>query len=215
MNTMMAARPPARSRNSQPSEDGIAQYLAATETIDNLVADGYLVRHDGRLIARQLRAPQLRQALTYSVCHTARPDVDDFYQADGEPDTDWSRRCAATARSHCSACPVRAACAELALRDSDTDGIRGGLTPEKLQTRLLAEAHELARARAEDQRAAREQQARIAAAVEVQHLARQYLGGSIPANKREENRTAIATAVRRRDELLEAHRLATGWTQAA
>ncbi|RLU82068.1 hypothetical protein CTZ27_31465 [Streptomyces griseocarneus] len=215
MNTMMAARTPARSRNSQLDEDGIAQHIASTETIDNLVADGYLVRHDGRLIARQLRAPQLRQALTHSVCHTARPDVDDFYQADGEPDADWSRRRAGTARSHCSVCPVRAACAELALRDSDTDGIRGGLAPEKLRTRLLAEAPELTRARAQDQRAAQEQQARIAASAEIQLLARQYLGGSIPEKTREKNRQAIGEAVHRRDELVAAHRLAAGWTQAA
>ncbi|MFF4534045.1 WhiB family transcriptional regulator [Streptomyces sp. NPDC001407] len=215
MNTMMAAQPPVRSRNSQPGEESIAQYIASSESIDQLVADGYLVRHDGRLIARQLRAPQLRQALTHSMCHTARPDVDDFYQADGESDTDWSRRRAGTVRSNCSACPVRAACAELALRDDDTEGLRGGLTPEKLRTRLQAEAAGLDQARAEDQRAAREQQARIAAAVEVQHLARQYLGGSIPPKKREANHAAIATAARRRDELFATHRLATGWTQAA
>jgi WhiB family redox-sensing transcriptional regulator len=112
-------------------------------------------------------------------------------------------------------CPVRAACAELALRDDDTVGIRGGLAPHKLHLRLLAEADRLTAARAQDRRAATEQQARIAAAAEVQRLAGQYVGGSVPADKREKNRLAIDEALQRRDELVAAHRLTAGWTAAA
>jgi len=214
VNTMMTAPPP-RSRSRGTAEADIAQYVAGTEPVDSLVAGGYLAGHDGRLIAQQLRAPQLRRAVTHSVCHAVRPDVSDFYQEDDESDADWRRRRAGTVRDHCSVCPVRAACAELALRDDDTAGIRGGLAPEKLHLRLLAEADRLTAARAEDGRAATQQQARIAAAREVQRLAGQYVGGSIPADRREKNRLAIAEARQQRDELVDAHRRNTGWTAAA
>ncbi len=214
MNTMMAAHPPARTR-AHGTEDDIAQYVADTEPLDNLVAGGYLAGHDGRIVAQQLRAPQLHRAVTHSVCHTVKPDVDNFYQDDGEPDTDWHRRRTRTVRDHCTVCPVRAACAELALRNDDTVGIRGGLAPEKLHRRLLAEATRLERARAEDERAAREQQARIAAAAEVQRLAGQYMGTSVPTRRREQNHQQISEAVQRRDELLAARRRAAGWAEAA
>ncbi|WP_331751986.1 WhiB family transcriptional regulator [Streptomyces sp. NBC_00829] len=215
MNTMMAASPPASSGVRGTTEADIAQYVADTESIDGLVAGGYLAGHDGRLIAQQLRAPQLRRAVTHSVCHTVQPDVDNFYQEDGEPDADWQRRRAITVRDHCTVCPVRAACAELALRDDDTVGIRGGLAPEKLHRRLLAETKRLDRSRAEDERAAEEQQARIAVAAEVQRLAGQYMGNSVSADRREKNRQQISEAVQRRDELFSARRRTAGWTAAA
>lgn len=215
MNTMIAAHPPTRTRAHGMAEDDIAQYVASTEPIDNLVAGGYLAGHDGRLVAQQLRAPQLHQAVTHSVCHTVKPDVDHFYQEDGEPDADWHRRRTRTVRDHCTLCPVRAACAELALRDDDTVGIRGGLAPEKLHRRLLAETTRLNRARSEDQRAAQEQQARITAAGEVQRLAGQYIGTSVPTHRREQNHQQISEAVQRRDELFAARRRAAGGAEAA
>ncbi|MFD6968780.1 WhiB family transcriptional regulator [Streptomyces sp. NPDC059949] len=215
MKTMMAAHPPARARVHGMAEDDIAQYVADTEPLDTLVAGGYLAGHDGRLVAQQLRTPQLHQAVTHSVCHTVKPDVDNFYQEEDEPDADWHRRRTRTVRDHCTVCPVRAACAELALRNDDTVGIRGGLAPEKLRRRLLAEAPRLERARADDERAAQEQQARIAAAAEVQRLAGQYMGTSVPTHRREQNHQQISEAVQRRDELLAARRRAAGWAEAA
>ncbi|MFI6689305.1 WhiB family transcriptional regulator [Streptomyces sp. NPDC050485] len=212
---MMAAHPPAPARARGITEDGIAQYIADTEPLDDLVADGYLAGHDGRLIAQQLRAPQLRRAITHSVCHTVQPDVDNFYQEDGEPDADWHQRRTRTVRDHCTVCPVRAACAELALRTDDTVGVRGGLAPEKLQRRLMAETTRLQRARAADERATVEQRARIAAGAELQRLTGQYLGSSGKPEKRLENIENIHEAARHRDELVAAHRRAAGWTAAA
>ncbi|MEU0214098.1 WhiB family transcriptional regulator [Streptomyces sp. NPDC006265] len=212
---MMAAHSttPARARGT--TEDKIAQYLADTESIDDLVAGGYLAGHDGRLIAQQLRAPQLRRSLTHSVCYTVQPDVDNFYQEDGEPDADWQQRRARTVRDHCTVCPVRAACAELALRDEDTAGVRGGLAPDELDSRLAAETTRLKRARAADERAAEGQRARIAAGAELQRLCGQYLGASGKPEKRLENIENIRKAARNRDELVAAHRRAAGWTGAA
>lgn len=215
MNAMVSARPTARAQLPDQGETNIAQYVASAETIDALAAGGYLVGRDGHFIARELRAPQLRRALMRSVCYAIRPDVYAFYQEDGEPAADWRRRRTRTVRSHCSVCPVRAACAELALRDGDTQGVRGGLAPEKLQRRLLKEAPRLEQARTWDQSAALRRQKRIEAAAEVQRLARQYLAGSVRADKREKNRKAIGEAVRRRDQLIAEHRLAAGWTEAA
>ncbi|MEU5959331.1 WhiB family transcriptional regulator [Streptomyces sp. NPDC047525] len=213
---MMAAHPPpAPSQTCETAEATIAQYIAGTDPVDTLVVDGYLAGPDGDLIAQQLRAPQLQRALTYSVCHAVRPDVNDFYQEDGEPDEDWHRRRARTVRDHCTVCPVRAACTELALRDDETIGIRGGLVPEELDRRQQAELDRLTTARTQDERAVDEQRARIAASAEVQRLAGQYLGGSVPACKRQKNRLAIADALRRRDALFAAHRLTTGWTEQA
>lgn len=215
MNTMMAAHPPAPARASGITEDGIAQYLADTESIDDLVAGGYLAGHDGRLIAQQLRAPQLRRAVTHSVCHTVQPDVDNFYQDEGESEDDWQQRRARTVRDHCTVCPVRAACAELALRDDDTIGVRGGLAPEELDSQLAAETTRLKRARAADERAAEGQRARIAAGAELQRLSGQYLGTSGKPEKRLENIENIRKASRHRAVLVAAHRRAAGWTAAA
>ncbi|TGB07398.1 WhiB family transcriptional regulator [Streptomyces sp. MZ04] len=212
---MMAAHALPPSPTGEPAEADIARYVAGAESIDGLVAGGYLAGPDGDLVAPQLRAPQLRRALTQSVCHAVRPDVNDFYQEDGEPDDDWKQRRARTVRDHCAVCPVRAACTELALRDDDTVGIRGGLVPEELERRLLAEPDRIAAARAEDEHAASSQQARIDAAAAVQRLAGQYLGGSVPADKREKNRLAITEALQRRDELFADHRRNVGWTEAA
>lgn len=215
MNTMMAAHELPPYRAGEPADADIARCIAGIGPIDRLVVGGYLAGPDGNLVARQLRGPQLRRALTHSVCHAVRPDVDDFYQEDDEPDDEWKQRRARTVRDYCTVCPVRAACAELALRDGDTLGIRGGLVPEELEQRLDAESGRVAAARAEDERVASSQQARIAAGAEVQRLAGQYLGGSVPADKREKNRLAVSEALKRRDELVAAHRRDAGWTDAA
>ncbi|MGY4967098.1 WhiB family transcriptional regulator [Streptomyces sp. 900105245] len=212
---MMAAHPPTPARRSAMTEDGVAAYIAETVPVDALVADGYLAGHDGRLIAQQLRAPQLRQAMNRSVCHTVQPDVDNFFQEDGEPDADWQQRRIRAVRDHCTVCPVRAACAELALRSGDTAGVRGGLAPEKLDRRLAAETTRLKRARAADEQAGEAQRARIAAAAELQRLAGQYLGTSGKPEKRLENIKNVREAARRRHELVAAHRRAAGWTVAA
>ncbi|MFE2274875.1 WhiB family transcriptional regulator [Streptomyces lavendulae] len=211
---MMAAHPPAPARHRGIAEDGIAAYIAETVPVDSLVADGYLAGHDGRLIAQQLRAPQLRQAMGHSVCHTVQPDVDNFFQEDGEPDADWKQRRVRAVRDHCTVCPVRAACAELALRDGDTAGVRGGLAPQKLDRRLTAETTRLERARAADEQVGEEQHARIAAGLELQRLTGQYLGTGTP-QKRRENVEKIRDAARRRDELVSAYRRTAGWTAAA
>lgn len=215
MNTMMAARPLASHPIPGTTEASIAQFVAATEALDSLVANGFLDRQDGHYIAQELRTPQLRQTMKYSVCLTADPDIRHFYQEDEEPDSDWRRRRAQTVRDHCSVCPVRAACAELALREGDTVGIRGGLHPEKLKRRRAMERDRLDQALAEDQRAAERQQARIAASREVQRLAGQYLGTSGRPEKRSENIENIRQAARQRDELVTSHRLSAGWTTAA
>lgn len=215
MNTMMAAHPPASRPIPGTAEASIAQFVAATDPLDSLVANGFLDRQDGHHVAQELRTPHLRQTMKYSVCLTANPDIGHFYQEDGEPDTDWRRRRAQTVRGHCSVCPVRAACAELALREGDTVGIRGGLAPEKLKRRLVMERDRLDQALAEDQRAAQRQQARIAAAREVQRLAGQYLGTSGKPEKRQENIENIREAARHRDELVADHRRSAGWTVAA
>ncbi|MEU6405433.1 WhiB family transcriptional regulator [Streptomyces sp. NPDC046985] len=196
-------------------ETEIALYLAQADPVDVLAAGGYLSGRDGHLIARQLRRPQLRQALEHSVCHAVAPDPDRFYQGDEEPDSNWRRRRAAAIRDHCAICPVRAACAELALRDEDPHGVRGGLVQRKLALRLKTEHDRLATARAEDTRTAHDQNELIRAAADVQRIAQQYMGSSVPADKRAENKAAILSAVERRDTLRRAHRTQAGWEEAA
>lgn len=215
MNTMMAAHATTPAHPRVLTENDVAAYIAESLPVDSLVAQGYLANHDGRLIAQQMRAPQLRRAMAHSVCHTVQPNVDNFYQEDGEPDEDWEQRRTRTTRDYCAVCPVRAACAELALRDDDTAGVRGGLAPEKLDRRLAAETTRLERARAADDQAGEEQRARIAAGAELQRLAGQYLGTSGTPEKRRENINSIREAARHRDELVAAHRHSAGWTAAA
>ncbi|MFF2378351.1 WhiB family transcriptional regulator [Streptomyces xiamenensis] len=213
MNSTRADNPPPEKRYRESGEADIAQHIASTETVDDLAADEYLTGTD--LIARQMRAPLLRRALTHSVCHAVTPDVDHFFQQDDEPDAQWRLRSARTVRDHCTVCPVRPACAELALRSEDTTGIRGGLIPEELDRRLRREADTLTAARAADERAARAQQERLTASVRVQQLVGQYIGGSVHKDKRERNRLQTTEARRCRDELYTAHRLTAGWAGKA
>ncbi|MCX5216185.1 WhiB family transcriptional regulator [Kitasatospora sp. NBC_00240] len=191
----------------------IADYVAK-DPVDDLIAAGYLAGHDGNLVARQLRRPQLLQALEHSVCNAVEPDLNDFYREDLEPAVDWHGRRTQTVRDHCAVCPVRAACTELALRDRDRHGIRGGLPEEKLAIRLKTDADRLEAARDADTRAARTQAERVKAAVDVQRIAIMHLG-SAPAATRAANNAAVRAAVQRRHELLTQHRLETGWAAAA
>lgn len=219
MTSIMAGSPPATTQrpesDDRAEETRIARFLAQADPVDALAASGYLAGRDGNLVARELRAPQLRRALRLSICSAADVDVDDFYRGEAESEDDWRRRRTATTRANCARCPVRAACAELALRQEDAHGVRGGLTEDRLRVRLAAEHDRLLAARAEDTRIQRARSARIQAALDVQRLAAQYMGNSIPQTRREANNAAVKAAVRRRDELVAAHRGNTGWTQAA
>ncbi|MDH6522478.1 WhiB family transcriptional regulator [Streptomyces sp. SAI-090] len=211
--TSTSARP--RLAAGQTTDKDIASFLAHTEPIDALAQDGYLAGHDGRAIAQQLRRPGLVRALTFSVCHSARPDTDRFYQDDEEEAAQWRRRRTQTIRDHCAVCPVRAACAELALRDEDVHGVRGGLPEEKLALRLATDADRLGKARAADDRVERLRSVRLDAEREVHRVALMHTGGSVPAAKRAENNDEVRTAVQQRDAAKKAHRTENGWTVAA
>jgi WhiB family redox-sensing transcriptional regulator len=85
--------------------------------------------------ARQARRAVLQAAVdTAAVCTSVDPDL--FFRADNEPQITWQARREYAVRV-CTGCPVRAACAELALRDGDgrtdvDDMVRGGLTGPEL-----------------------------------------------------------------------------------
>ncbi|MFJ3106547.1 WhiB family transcriptional regulator [Streptomyces sp. NPDC086835] len=85
--------------------------------------------------ARLARRAVLQTAVdTAAVCTGADPDL--FFRGDREPQITWQAR-RSYAQRLCSACPVRAACEELALRDGDgrpdvDDMVRGGLTGPEL-----------------------------------------------------------------------------------
>ncbi|MGW4894566.1 WhiB family transcriptional regulator [Kitasatospora sp. NPDC004240] len=217
MTSTMAAGQAADSHpgsENRSEEAEIAQFLSQIDPIDVLAADGYLAGHDGNLVARALRKPQLRHALAHSVCYATDPDTNDFYRQDDEPNGAWRRRRAATIRDNCAICPVRAACTELALRDEDVHGVRGGLAEEKLERRQLTEKARLDAARDQDTQAQRAQTNRIRAAVEVQRLALQHLG-SVSQQTRDRHNAAVRAAVRHRNDLIASHRADAGWTEAA
>lgn len=180
----------------QTAEGDIASFLARTEPVGALAQDGYLAGHDGRAIAQRLRRPELVQALSFSVCHSARPDTDRFYQDDEEEAADWRRRRAQTIRDHCAVCPVRAACAELALRDEDVYGVRGGLPEEKLAVRLATDAKRLEQARTDDDRAEQLRSERLDAEREVRRLALMHT--SLRASQATRTRTTPRYARRSR-----------------
>ena len=191
----------------------IAEFLAQ-DSVEALAHGGYLAGHDGNLIVRQLRRPQLRKALEHSICYTARPDPDAFYRKFNEDRSDWHRRRAQSIRDQCALCPFRAACAELALREEDAHGVHGGLSEEKLAARLTSQKPRLEQARAADTQAVRAQADRLKAAADVQRIALMYLG-STAAETRAKNNDAVRAAVQRRDTLVAAHRLTSGWVEAA
>nr|ABI32395.1 unknown [Streptomyces sp. 44414] len=166
------------------------------------------------LIAHQLRAPQLRQAMNRSVCHAVQPDVDSFFQEDGEPDADWKQRRTRTVRDHCTVCPVRAACAELALRDGDTAGVRGGLDPQKLDRRLAPRAAGLSVPARPTNRPANSS---APASPPAPSSCGSPASTSAPGSPRSAGRTSrrCARPPAGADELVAAHRLTAGWTAAA
>ncbi|MEU0112021.1 WhiB family transcriptional regulator [Streptomyces sp. NPDC006251] len=211
--TSTSERP--RPAAGQTAEGDIASFLARTESVGALAQDGYLAGHDGRAIAQRLRRPELVQALAFSVCHSARPDTDRFYQDDEEEVADWRRRRAQTIRDHCAVCPVRAACAELALRDEDVYGVRGGLPEEKLAVRLATDAKRLEQARTDDGRAEQLRSERLEAEREVRRLALMHTSLRASQATRDENNAEVRAAVQERDAKKTAHRLAAGWAVAA
>ncbi|MET9425726.1 WhiB family transcriptional regulator [Streptomyces sp. NPDC006540] len=85
--------------------------------------------------ARHARRAVLQAAVdTAAMCPGADPEL--FFRGDREPQITWQAR-RNEAQRLCSACPVRAACEELALRDGDgrldvDDMVRGGLTGPEL-----------------------------------------------------------------------------------
>ncbi|XXZ47417.1 WhiB family transcriptional regulator (plasmid) [Streptomyces cavourensis] len=103
--------------------------------------------------ARHLRRGVLQAAVGAGAACTSL-DIDAFFRGDGETDIEWAPRRTAALRT-CAACPVRAACEELALRDGDGDPgadeiVRGGLTGPELAAARDAHAVRLAVANAAD-----------------------------------------------------------------
>ncbi|MEW2068328.1 WhiB family transcriptional regulator [Streptomyces sp. NPDC007346] len=107
------------------------------------------------ITARHLRRGVLQAAVDAgAACTGTDTDTDAFFRGDGETDIEWAPRRTAALRT-CAACPVRAACEELALRngegDPDADEIvRGGLTGPELAAARDAHAVRLAVAVAAD-----------------------------------------------------------------
>ncbi|WP_331734747.1 WhiB family transcriptional regulator [Streptomyces sp. NBC_00887] len=99
--------------------------------------------------ARHTRRAAL-QAAVDAGSHCASVDPDLFFRADDERLTTWRAR-RTKAISLCSACPVRAACEELALRAGDgradaDEMVRAGLTGRELAAVRDAHAERLAAA---------------------------------------------------------------------
>ncbi|MGW5295913.1 WhiB family transcriptional regulator [Streptomyces bacillaris] len=103
--------------------------------------------------ARHLRRGVLQAAVDAGAACTSL-DIDAYFRRDGETDIEWAPRRTAALRT-CAACPVRAACEELALRDGEGDPdadeiVRGGLTGPELAAARDAHAVRLAVANAAD-----------------------------------------------------------------
>ncbi|MFD3976188.1 WhiB family transcriptional regulator [Streptomyces cyaneofuscatus] len=97
--------------------------------------------------ARHLRRGVLQAAVDAGAACTSI-DIDAFFRIDGETDIEWAPRRTAALRT-CAACPVRAACEELALRVGEGDPgadeiVRGGLTGPELAAARVAHAVRLA-----------------------------------------------------------------------
>ncbi|MER5556341.1 WhiB family transcriptional regulator [Streptomyces sp. NPDC002793] len=97
--------------------------------------------------ARHTRRAVLQAAVDAGARCTGM-DLDLWFRADDEPDTDWHARCLEAIRL-CTGCPMRAACEELALRNGDgeadaDDLVRAGLTGPELAAVRTAQAERLA-----------------------------------------------------------------------
>ncbi|MFI6728733.1 WhiB family transcriptional regulator [Streptomyces atratus] len=103
--------------------------------------------------ARHTRRAVLQAAVdTDARCTGMDPDL--WFRGDNEAQITWQARRAGAIR-FCTGCPVRAACAELALRDGDgntrvDDMVRGGLSGRELAAARTAQAGRLTAAAAAD-----------------------------------------------------------------
>ncbi|WUW26983.1 WhiB family transcriptional regulator (plasmid) [Streptomyces sp. NBC_01463] len=89
-----------------------------------------------------------------ALCAQPGAPVDAFFRADDEPLRSWNKRRKA-ALAFCGACPVRAACHELALREGDgrahtEDMVRGGSSGSALAAERSKQAQRLKAAVAAD-----------------------------------------------------------------
>lgn len=143
------------------SSDEFLAHLARLEVDDLLDLQLFAGSGSERLV-QALNRPTLSRALSAGVCANSSavsdPDEPDpFYQEDDEDPAQWQLRQGRTVQRLCSACPVRSACIELALRDRDTHAVRG-LTQTQMRTRRRAESKRLAEVRAADKAVVQEEQ---------------------------------------------------------
>jgi WhiB family redox-sensing transcriptional regulator len=171
------------------------------------------------LTARQQRLPQLLDAVDDAGLCTSqapgKPAPDDWFRGDNEEALSWRRR-AAHLQTVCATCPVRAACEEAALRQGegstrkDADMVRGGRTGPELYQARQHHAKRLAAARAEDERAAREEKELRRIARELRRLA------LVHRDSRSDSRISddIRETAQQLREARAARRARTGWTSA-
>jgi WhiB family redox-sensing transcriptional regulator len=165
------------------------------------------------------RLPQLLDTVAADArCATAaaahRPD--DWFRGEGEPITEWRHR-RKELLALCAACPVRAACKEAALRQGDgsyrttDDMVRGGHTAAELYQARQKYAKRLAAARAEDQRAAREEKELQRLASELRRLALVHRDSRSDPRVSEDIRATTGELRAARH----ARRVRSGWSSAA
>jgi WhiB family redox-sensing transcriptional regulator len=171
------------------------------------------------LIAREQRLPQLLAAVDAGALCASKasgmPTPDDWFRGDGESALSWRPR-TAHLQAVCAACPVRAACEESALRQGegsnrkDADMVRGGRTGPELYQARQDHAERLAAARAEDERAEREEKELRRIAHELRQLA------LVHRDSRSASRVSadIRAKAQQLREARAARRARTGWTSA-
>ncbi|MFI5621485.1 WhiB family transcriptional regulator [Streptomyces sp. NPDC051567] len=167
------------------------------------------------LQARHTRRAVLQAAID-SGARCTPADADLFFRADGEHQADWQLRRADAVRL-CAGCPVRAACAELALRDGDGNQlvdelVRGGLAGTELATLREDQAVRLAAAVAAD----RDTEGRLldTLAGELRTEARRSPDPRVPARGAAQHQR-IRTLADQIHEIRTARRARAGWGVAA
>ncbi|OII61317.1 hypothetical protein BJP40_05965 [Streptomyces sp. CC53] len=154
------------------------------------------------------------QAAVDAAAACAGTDPATFFRTDREPHIRWQTRRAQALRL-CAACPVRAACAELALRDGDgregvDDMVRGGLTGPELAADRERQAERLAVAVDTDRDT---EGARLDALVlQLHREALAYPHRGVRAPGRQAAVRALADEIRR---IRTARRRRAGWEAAA
>lgn len=113
-------------------------------------------------VVQEQRLPQLLDDVARgALCASAAPGIpkpDDWYRDEDEDGLAWRSRSTGLF-SVCAACPVRAACAEAALRQGEgsprrgEEMVRAGMTGAQLHAARVAQTERLADARREDDRA--------------------------------------------------------------